>query len=132
METVFVDYSALNDSAEGVPPERESGKFVQLRNGDKEYLVFSPTAVTPYHADIIERFCADRDIEGVYDARTKRFNIRDREWTVAGGGKYERDSLGKRIRLYDNSMAYGRFDSRGLLARIHKVDALKDYTVLIQ
>jgi len=34
-----------------------------------------------------------------------------------GGGKFEIDKAEKHIRLYDNSMAYGRFDIEGLKKR---------------
>jgi hypothetical protein len=134
VKTIFLDYSGSHNSGRenGGPPEQERGKFIQLRNGGVEYLVFSPTGVTPYHADIVGRFCRDRNIAGVYDTGKKRFDIHDRAWTIAGGGKYEMDRLHKCIRLYDNSMAYGRFDSRGLRARILKVEALKDYAILIE
>lgn len=132
MKTVFIDYSEIYYSGEKAsPPDKLSGKFVQLRRDDVEYLVFSPSGLTAYHAGIVERFCRDRDIDGVYNIEKKRFDIHDPAWTVAGGGKFDIDRPGKRLRLYDNSMAYGRFDSMGLKERILHVDALKDYSVLI-
>ena len=134
MKTVFIDYSEMYYSGgkKASLPDNRSGKFVQLRKGDVEYLVFSPSGLTAYHAEIVERFCRDRDIDGVYNAGKKRFDIHDPAWTVAGGGKFEIDRPGKRLRLYDNSMAYGRFDPRGLRERILQVEALKDYSVLIE
>lgn len=132
MKTILVDYSGLcSPDPENHLPETGSGKFVQLRKDDMEYLVFSPTDVTPYHADIVGRFCRDKDINGAYDAEKKRFNIYDPAWTVAGGGKFEIDRVNRRIRFYDNSMAYGKFDSKALGEGILQVEALKDYTVLI-
>ena len=132
MKTIFLDQSGTS-----LPPrnhavaERQTGKFVQLRKGDLEYLVFSPTSITPYHADILERFCREREIAGVYDKGKKRFDIGDPAWSVIGGGKYEVDRTSRRIRLYDNSMAYGRFDPRGLREKIPLTEGLKDYTVRI-
>ncbi len=134
MKTVFIDYSELYYSGgKNAPlPEKRSGKFVQLRKADVEYLVFSPSGLTAYHADIVERFCRDRNIGGVYNPGKKRFDIHDPDWTVAGGGKFEVDGLGKRLRLFDNSMAYGRFKSRGLRERILQTGAFKDFKVAIE
>ncbi len=134
MKTVFIDYSGLyySEGKDAPIPDRRSGKFVQLRKGDVEYLVFSPSGLTAYHADIVERFCRDRDIDGVYNPVKKRFDIRDPGWTVKGGGKFEIDGQRKRLRLYDNSMAYGRFDSRGLRQKILQTDAFKEFEVAIE
>jgi hypothetical protein len=134
VKTVFIDYSERysSDAKKASVPDKRSGKFVQLRRDGVEYLVFSSPGLTPYHADIVERFCRDRDIDGVYNATKKRFDIQDPAWSVAGGGKFEIDRVGRRIRLYDNSMAYGRFDSKGLREKVIQVETLKDYAVLIE
>jgi hypothetical protein len=63
------------------------GKFVQIRSGSMEYLVLSPKDFTKYHANIVERFCLDKGIEGSYDPDRKRFDIYDLEWDIVGGEK---------------------------------------------
>ena len=132
MRAIFLDRSGTSRPSQNrAAPEKQTGKFVQLRNGDREYLVFSPTSITPYHGDILERFCRDREIAGVYDGGKRRFDIRDPAWIITGGGKYEIDRGSRRIRLYDDSMAYGRFDSRGLREKVPLTKELKDYTVQI-
>jgi len=113
------------------PPAKRNGKFVQMRHGETEYLVFSPREISPYHADILERFCRERSIDGAYEDGRKRFSIHDAEWIIQGGGKFEIDETERYIRLYDNSMAYGRFDERGLREKIRQSDMLKDYEVII-
>jgi hypothetical protein len=134
LKTVFIDYSGLyySEEKDAPIPDKRSGKFVQLRKGDVEYLVFSPSGLTAYHADIVELFCRDRDIDGVYNPVKKRFDIHDPGWTVKGGGKFEIDGQRKRLRLYDNSMAYGRFDSRGLRQKILQTDAFREFEVAIE
>jgi hypothetical protein len=109
-----------------------SGKFVQVRHGDAEYLILSPKEFSPYHADILERFCRERSIDGAYQEGKKRFDIHDAEWVIQGGGKFEIDDKKKFIRFYDNSMAYGRFEARGLRKKVHRSDMLKDYEVRIE
>lgn len=78
------------------------------------YLVLSPREFTKYHANIVARFCLDKDIEGSYDSRKEKFTIPDQAWIIVGGGKFERDIDKKAIKLYDNSMVYGKFDATGL------------------
>jgi hypothetical protein len=116
MPFVLIDYTPLYyTSLAGTPvPAVVSGKFVQIRNGNMLYLVLSPKEFTKYHANIIERFCMDKGIEGSYDAKREKFSILDRSWHIVGGGKFERDTNKKAIKLYDNSMAYGKFDATGL------------------
>jgi hypothetical protein len=132
-KVVVVDYSHINPSgATQTPQAKRSGKFVQMRHGETEYLVFSPREVSPYHADILERFCRERFIDGAYEDGRKRFSIHDAEWVVLGGGKFEIDEAEGYIRLYDNSMAYGRFDERGLKEKVDHSGMLKDCEVIIE
>jgi hypothetical protein len=109
-----------------------AGKFVQIRNGNRFYLVLSPVNFTKYHANIIERFCMDKGIEGSYDAKREKFTITDHEWQIVGGGKFERDANKKAIKLYDNSMAYGKFDANGLEEAIRSLPELSGYTITIE
>ena len=134
MTIVFIDYTHLYYTAiakTGVPPAR-SGKFVQILHGSTEYLVFSPKDFTKYHANIIERFCLDKGIEGGYDSGGKRYDISDRAWIIAGGGKYEIDTDKKIIKLFDNSIAYGKFDIPGLKEKILSLPEFHFFTVRIE
>jgi hypothetical protein len=133
MALVFIDYTPLYFTAIAktpLPPVA-GGKFVQIRNDDTEYLVFSPREFTKYHAGIVERFCLDKGIEGSYDAERKRYDIADQAWVVAGGGKFELDREGKTIRLFDDSMAYGKFDRTGLAGKLRSLSGFAGFTVLI-
>jgi hypothetical protein len=133
LKIVVVDYSELSHS--GMPKaavtSKQNGKFVQLRHKDTEYLVFSPRELASYHADIVERFCREKEIPGVYDASGKRFVINDPAWVIVGGGKFEIDKTEKYILMYNNSMAYGRFESKGLKDKIGTIKELKGYEVRI-
>jgi hypothetical protein len=131
VKLVVVDYSETRDSCDrGIPAlSLRSGKFVQLRKETTEYLVMAPREVASFHADIVERFCRERGISGSRDAEGKRYTISEQAWVIVGGGKFELDRCGKTIRFYDNSMAYGRFDSKGLKGKIHALGELSDYSV---
>ena len=134
MAIVLIDYSHLYYTLIArteIPPAR-SGKFVQIRHGSTEYLVFSPKEFTKYHANIVERFCLDKGIEGGYDSGGKRYDIADSAWVVDGGGKYEINMNKKTIKLYDNSMAYGKFDIPGLREKILFLPEFYVFTVRIE
>lgn len=133
MKVVFIDYYEMYYSAvTGLNiPDNRTGKFVQIRHVSTEYLIFSPKELALYHADIVERFCSEKGIIGAYDNTVKRFDIHDPAWDIAGGGKFEIDKTKKHFRLYDNSMAYGRFDPRGLKERISSIDEFADFRVQI-
>lgn len=134
MRVVFIDYSETyyRDSAGTEIPERYKGKFVQIRKGSSEYLVFSPKEYTRFHADIVRQFCREREIPGVFNSQSKTFDIHDPSWVVAGGGKFEIDRGKRFLHLYDNSMAYGKFDGKDLKKKILAVAKLSDYRVQIE
>ncbi len=133
MKIVFFDHAQQYRTAEKEAfPQKRNGKFVQVRHDKAEYLIFASREAAPYHADIIERFCKERGIPGVYNASRKSFVIHDPAWIVVGGGKFEIDASDRRIRLYDNSMAYGKFDPKGLEGKIHAAKELADYMVKIE
>jgi len=134
MPITFLDYTPFYfTSIAGTPtPSAVTGKFVQVRNGNTLYLVLSPKELTKYHANIVERFCMDNGIEGSYDSRREKFTIADRAWQVGGGGKFERDMNKKAIKLYDNSMAYGKFDATGLEEALAALPEFVGYSVLVE
>jgi hypothetical protein len=134
MSYVFIDYTGLYFTAiaKTAEPAVTNGKFVRIRNGAVDYLVFSPGEFTKYHANIVERFCLDKGIEGSYDPQRKRYDIIDRSWAVLGGGKFERDANRRVLRLYDDSMAYGKFEKQGLRESIADVPEYSGFLVLIE
>jgi hypothetical protein len=133
MALVFIDYTPLFFTAIAkVPlPPVVAGKFVHMRSDDTEYLVFSPREFTKYHAGIVERFCFDKGIEGSYDSERKQYAIADKAWVVLGGGKFEVDRERMTIRLFDDSMAYGKFDHAGLAEKLLSFPEFAGFTVLI-
>jgi hypothetical protein len=131
MSTVFIDYTPFYYSslAGARMPAVVSGKFIQIRNGDTLYLILSPKGFTKYHANIIERFCTGRGIAGSYDAKREIFTISDHKWQIIGGGRFERDTNKKTIKLYDNSMAYGKFEATGLKESLAGLPDFSGYTI---
>lgn len=133
MPLTVIDYIPFyfTDIARMPVPPAISGKFVQIRHGDTLFLVISPKEFTKYHANIIERFCMDKGIEGSYDVKKETFTIRDQAWEVLGGGKFELDRSTRTIRLYGDSMAYGRFRPEGLKDAIAALPGLAGFGVVV-
>jgi hypothetical protein len=133
MKLVFIDYSAqYYGKAEGNPlPNKRSGKFVQIRNKDTEYLVLSPRGLAAYHANIAERFFLSMGITGTYNGKRDHYKVKNPSWVVAGGGVWEIDEGAGRLRLSGTSMAYGKFNARGLAGRLRSVSSLSGYDVRI-
>jgi hypothetical protein len=134
MDIALVDYTKLyyQEVLKTAIPPVVSGKFVQIRHESTEYLIFSPKEFTKYHANIVERFCFDNGLEGTYDATGKRYDITDHAWSVTGGGKYEVNTERKTIRLYDDSMAYGKFVNQNLTDKVLSFAEFKGYAVSIE
>ena len=130
----LIDYTPLYyvSIAGAAVPVVVTGKFVQIRNGSMLYLVLSPREFTKYHANIVERFCMDKGIEGSYDSKGEKFTINDQAWVIVGGGKFERDANKKTIKLYDNSMAYGKFDPLGIREMLGALSEFSGYDITIE
>lgn len=131
---ILIDYTSFYYvSCSGAPiPSVTAGKFVQIRNGNALYLVFSPRELTKFHENIIERFCMDKGIEGSYDGKREKFTTKDQTWVIIGGGKFERNTDKKAIKLYDNSMAYGKFDAAGLKEILAAFPEFTGCTIIIE
>ncbi len=113
-----------------VPPLR-SGKFIHITHEDTEHLVFSPGELTKYHAEIVERFCEHRKIDGYYEKASHRFNIIDPVWEVRGGGRWKIDEIRKTLQLFDSSQAYGRYDTATLREMFTEKNLFPGFDILI-
>ncbi len=131
---ILIDYTPFyytSIAQTGIPPVT-AGKFVQIRHGQELFIVLSPKDFTKYHANIIERFCMDKGIEGSYDKEHTKFIIADTAWKVLGGGKFDRDANKKTIKFYDNSMAYGKFQKTGLSEMVTALPEFAGYAIVIE
>jgi hypothetical protein len=128
MDFVLIDYSLsfYKKTAKKTMPAGRSGKFVQIRDLSTEYLVLSNRELSPYHADIAERFFLERGIGGDYNRKRDHYLISDPEWEIIGGGMWSVDSEGL-FCLSGRSQAYGRFDPGGLKERLRA--ALDGYRI---
>ncbi len=134
MDVTLIDYVSFyyTSLAKEPAPSIITGKFVQIRHGNSLYLVFAPQGLSHYHANIVERFCSDKGIDGSYDSERKKYNVHDKDWIVAGGGKFAIDRMQKTLKLYDDSMAYGKFNKTGLRDAIETLREFSDFTIQVE
>lgn len=130
MHFTFIDYSA-DAYPEGVVPRERRGKFIQIRNDGHEFLVFAPKELCVFHANIAERFFAGLGLTGRYNAKRDAFTPRAPGWTIVGGGHFSADDVKQELSLSGVSLAYGRFDPRGLLGHLSGVKELAGYRIVI-
>lgn len=134
MKLVFIDYSPLyyKTIAKKTMPSKRTGKFVQIRDGEKEYLVLSPKDLSTYHANVVERFCTEQGIAGSYNTKRDHYTVSSPNWEVVGGGVWTVDVKEKSLHLTGSSLAYGRYDRRGLQDRLASVRELAAYSVIVE
>lgn len=124
-----VDY--CDSHFEELPPRR-GGKFIQLKDERDEFIVFSPSGHTVYHANIAEEFFRSQNVEGRYNARQDHFTHDDDGWKIVGGGHWSVDEHSGTLELFGTSIAYGRFNDDDELARkLGEAEKFKGLKVII-
>lgn len=125
----FIDYFPPEEIEDNNSPSGiREGKFVQLRRGDDQFIVFAPTALFTYHAHIVEKFAEEMGISIYKGENTITF--RDPEWRIVGGGRMRVDHGSKTVKLWGSSQAYGNFDRR-IDEILAKSDELEGYELSI-
>ncbi|NIP95283.1 MAG: hypothetical protein GWO24_18285 [Akkermansiaceae bacterium] len=130
MKFFLTDYS--RDFYGDREPRERRGKFIQVRSGDSEHLVFAPREMCTFHANIAERFFDALGFSGRYNRKRDHFTPRAAGWEIVGGGHWSAEDIKKELELSGTSMAYGRFDPEGLLERLSRIKALSGYTIHIK
>jgi len=133
MKFILIDYSGLfyKTIAKKNTPVKRSGKFIQIRNNDMEYLVLSPKDLAVYHANIVERFCIEKGVAGTYNPKRDHYQINEPHWDIAGGGIWTINEKEKSLNFSGSSQAYGKFDRRELREKVLSVKSMADYIVKI-
>jgi hypothetical protein len=99
-----------------LPPQR-GGKFIVIEHDGVAKVVLSPTELSFYHANILERYCAGYGIEVAFNAKRDAAAVIGEDLEVLGGGFWLVDELGNRLYLWGKSQAYGSFDGVELARR---------------
>jgi len=125
----FIDYTG--EFFRSVIPPRRKGKFVQVTDGETDYVVLAPYELATHHAVILDRFCTLHEVKGAWIRKPAEFRILDGAWAILGGGHFEIDDDARSLRLFGDSMAYGGFDRDGLKEKLSTLPALQGYLIRI-
>jgi hypothetical protein len=93
-------------------------KFLIVDNSDILFFLVGPVAEYPYHANLLDAFCADRSIPAHWEHKPDLLRLDTGDYTVCGGGWVQYDANEKRLIISGRSTAYGQYDSdqvRGMI-----------------
>jgi len=124
-----IDYSRVAFGP-SLPPRRK-GKFVQVTDGETEYVVLAPYELATHHAVILDRFCVQHEVKGAWIRKPAEFRILEGAWAILGGGHFEIDEDARSLRLFGDSMAYGGFDRDGLKEKLAANRDFQGYSIRI-
>jgi hypothetical protein len=97
------------------------GKFVQLRLAGRDVLLFAAASEHRYHNQILGRFLSAQGIPHRWEGAEKLV-VDDPSLAVLGGGRFRLDLPDQRLRVWDASGVYGRFDGEVLSAQLASAD----------
>ncbi len=103
-------------------------KFVLLSNESEHFFVFGPLHKYNYHAQLIEKFCVDRQIDSGWQKMFDTYKINDDSIKINGGGWLLIDFFNNTITAMGSSTAYGRFDQQ-IFEQFAKKEIIKDFKV---
>jgi hypothetical protein len=93
------------------------GKFLQIRLGSRDYLIFAAAGEHRYHNQILARFLSQQGIPHHWEG-AERLVVSHSQLAVAGGGRFRLDPVQESLRVWDSSSVYGRFDAARLAAQL--------------
>jgi len=85
------------------------GKFLQLRLGARECLLFADRSELRYHNQILARFLSEQAIPYHWESPEKLV-VDHPALSVTGGGRFLFDPTRRIMHLWDESSVYGPFD----------------------
>jgi len=82
-------------------------KFMIIINNGTAFFVIGNLPKFSYHADIVDRFCSDRDIPATWTRKPDVVEIFSKETQLKGGGLIDIYENKKVLKIYGYSTAYG-------------------------
>jgi len=98
-----------------------SGKFVQFCWRGVVYILFATKAEHRFHNQMLAHFLKDHGLPHRW-TNDENLSIDTDDLEVQGGGRFHYDRLERKLELWDNSQAYGRFTEEGLAECIHAAE----------
>ena len=109
--------NVLNLSGGLTPDEGSTAlrcKFVIVTTKDEISLVFGSLKDYPYHANLVERFCATHNIPSGWEHRPDVYALYVKGVRTHGGGNFVFDHAAMTLRVSGRSSAYGAYNDERL------------------
>lgn len=122
IETEIVDFSDGSETLD-VGEEHDKPlvcKMMVIAVSGTIHLVFGPVSEFGYHANLVDRFCSQRDIAAAWVRRPDIVEILEKDVKLHGGGWMKIDRSKSLIEIYGRSTAYGRFDKEQLKSLVKR------------
>jgi len=127
----IVDFSSIL-YPDGMPAVRQ-GKFVHLvEGGEEELLVLSPYELSMFHAQILERYCNLKGVEGRFIRKPELYEVIGADIKIIGGGHWKLDEAQFQLALFGESTIYGGFGVEGLEGKVRALLEYENYKILIK
>lgn len=107
-------------------------KFVLISNERQVHLVFGLMKHYPYHANLVERFCQDRDIPSLWVRKPDLHEILEKDYQVKGGGMMEINPTSRVLKVFGYSTAYGQFEYDSLSHVLKRHPYFEQYSINVK
>ncbi len=97
--------------------EEVRGKFVQIRWKGEPWLIFASKDQHAFHNQIVAHFMSEQHLPHHWQS-PEVLNFDQPKLEIIGGGKFLLDWSEKKLKLFAESMVYGRFHEEGLMASL--------------
>ena len=106
-------------------------KFILISSSTTYYLVFGALHTYNYHAQLLEKFCQDYNIESKWQKHPDQYKLLDSKYHMKGGGWFHFDFGEKILTVKGISTAYGRFDEFIISEFSKKNQIFRDFKIKI-
>jgi hypothetical protein len=121
--------------SDGQPPSADTAvacKFILLARDNHYMMVFGALPDYPYHADLLEKFCQERQIARHWIKRPDQLQLEDPRYRMLGGGYIDLENGKRKARISGSSKAYGFFDSEAVEWVTRSAEFFADFAVRIE
>ncbi|RKX25847.1 MAG: hypothetical protein DRP45_04990 [Candidatus Zixiibacteriota bacterium] len=107
-------------------------KFVVIDSGDLRHLVLGDLGKYPYHANLVDAFCTERDVPAAWVKNPDLVEVYDQDTEVLGGGMMQIDMEARLLKVYGSSSAYGGFKGDDLANPLESEACFSHFRVVFQ
>jgi hypothetical protein len=116
----------------GIADDAVRCKFVIIAGPEASSLVFGPLSRYSYHADLVEKFCADRLVKTKRVGKGDVVEILDPALSILGGGYLTWSRGAQSLRIGGSSKAYGPCNLAGLQAILDSSSTFTGFKIAIE